>query len=427
MTIATIPSTGRRTAIAPAGGPRPGADDLQRRAAHGGLVGRGLPAVFLISFGAMTSFYLLLSVVPLYAMSVGAGGLGGGLATGVLMASTVVTELATPRLMARFGRRRTLAAGLLLLGAPAAAMAASTTLGWILLVCAVRGLGFAIVVVVTGALVAELVPAERRGEGLGLFGIVVGVPAIVMLPLGVWLAGRLGYGPIFAATAVAAFAGLALVAGLPGDRLRRDEGAAAPQDRVLACLREPALVRPSISFAATAVAAGIVVAFLPVAVTGNGGDLAVAALLVQAVAATVTRWLAGRHGDRHGCARQLVPALLVSAAGMLAMVAAASPAAVLLGMLLFGSGFGVAQNASLALMFSRVPSSRFGTVSAVWNLAYDAGMGLGAVGFGVLAAAGTGYPGAFALTALLMLAALPCAWRDRRVAPAVQAWPRPSP
>jgi MFS family permease len=68
-------------------------------------------------------------------------------------------------------------------------------------------------------------------------------------------------------------------------------------------------------------------------------------------------------------------------------------------MVLFGAGFGVAQSASLALMFDRVRPSGYGAVSAVWNIAYDAGYGLGSIAFGVLAVH-TGYPGAFALTAL---------------------------
>jgi hypothetical protein len=51
--------------------------------------------------------------------------------------------------------------------------------------------------------------------------------------------------------------------------------------------------------------------------------------------------------------------------------------------------------------------------SALWNLAYDAGMGLGAAGFGAVAAQ-TGYPASFTLTGVLMLAALAPALRDRR-------------
>ncbi len=375
------------------------------------IMTRALVLVFVSGFGAMTSFYLLLSVVPLYAGSVGAGGVGAGLTTGVLMFSTVAAELATPRLVARFGYRLVFAVGLLLLGAPSLALTASASMAAILTVSVVRGLGFAIAVVVGGALVASLVPRERRGEGLGLYGIVVGVPAVVALPLGVWLAGYAGYPLVFVAGAVAALAGLAVVPGLPGREPKPEQPVG-----VLAGLRAPALVRPSIVFSATAMAAGVVVTFLPLAVTQASGNLAVLALLIQAAAATLTRWWAGRYGDRHGPARLLIPGVLVAAVGMLALVLTASPTAVVVGMMLFGAGFGVTQNASLTLMFDRVSTSGYGTVSALWNLAYDAGLGLGAAGFGVLAAQ-TGYPAAFALTAALVLAALVPAWRDRSAGP----------
>jgi predicted MFS family arabinose efflux permease len=76
----------------------------------------------------------------------------------------------------------------------------------------------------------------------------------------------------------------------------------------------------------------------------------------------------------------------------------------------FGAGFGITQSATLTLMYSRVPAFGYATVSALWNIAYDAGMGIGAVGFGAMAGV-TGYPWAFALTALMMLTALvPARW-----------------
>ena len=156
----------------------------------------------------------------------------------------------------------------------------------IVAVCAVRGLGFAISVVVGSALVAMLVPAERRGEGLGVYGIVVGVPSVVALPLGVWLAGRVGYPPVFVTGGLAALAGLTAMpklSSLPGRRPTPERSVG-----VLAGLRTPALVRPSVVFSATTMAAGVVVTFLPLAVTQASGNLAALALLAQAAAARQT-------------------------------------------------------------------------------------------------------------------------------------------
>ena len=92
------------------------------------LLARPMLLLCSASFGAMICFYLLLSVVPQYATSIGATGIGAGLATGALMLSTVALELATPRLVARFGYRVTLAAGLALIGAPALALPLAHTM-----------------------------------------------------------------------------------------------------------------------------------------------------------------------------------------------------------------------------------------------------------------------------------------------------------
>jgi MFS family permease len=381
------------------------------------LLSHALVLVLVNALSGATSFYLLLSVVPLYVSSAGADQRGAGLATGALMLATVAGEGAAPRLMTRFGYRRMLAAGLLLMGLPALALAETANVTVILAVSVLRGFGLAICVVVGGALVALLVPPERRGEGLGLVGAVAGVPALVALPLGVWLARHAGYPLVFVTGAIAALAGLVAVPGLAGVEPKRGAAARKPgpgqqPTGVLAGLRMPALVRPSVAFSATAMAAGVVVTFLPLAIGQRSGNLVALALGVQPGAVTLSRWWAGRYGDRHGPGSLLAPGILAAAAGIFALVFIGNPAAVLAGMVLFGGGFGIAQNASLALMLQRVPASGYGTVTAMWNLAYDSAMGLGATGFGMLAA-NTGYRAAFALTAMLVLAALVPAWRDR--------------
>jgi len=155
-------------------------------------------------------------------------------------------------------------------------------------------------------------------------------------------------------------------------------------------------------------AGGVVVAFLPGAV----GGVAAPALLVQAATATLTRWLAGRYADRRGGARLLVPAVVLAAAGMATAAATGSGIAVLAGMALFGTGFGLAQAASLTTMLQRVAPDRYGAVSAVWNAAYDLGWGVGAIGVGLVVAS-LGAPAGFVTAALLTLVALPLATRRR--------------
>jgi len=389
-----------------------------RPAPRARLISARLALALMSSFGALTSFYLLLSVTPMYAVSAGAGSAEAGVVTGSLMLATVAAEFASARLMRRYGYRAVFAAGALLLGGPALALMGPHSVVMIVAVSIARGLGFGLNTVVIGALVATALPPERRGEGIGLAGVVACVPAIVALPSGVWLAENTGYAVVIAITAVSALAPLAAVPWLagPSGRQEADPGAAPPAG-LLASLRSGGQLRPSLVFAATTVSAGVVAAFLPLAGGVSGGTAALG-LFVQAAASTAGRWWAGRYGDRHGHAGLLVPGLLTAAAGMIVLIWVTSPAALIAGMCLFGTGFGISQNATFALMIDRAPVSGYGTASALWNLAYDAGYGAGPAVFGVFVVY-TGYPAAFALTGMLMVAALVPAVRDRAARAAI--------
>ncbi|WP_410657548.1 MFS transporter [Amycolatopsis sp. lyj-112] len=375
------------------------------------ILSRPMLLLLLASFGALTNFFLLLSVVPLYVGGSDAGGLGAGLSTGAMMLTTVLLELAAPKLLTRLGYRAVLGLGLLLLAVPSLLLIVSPAMELVVLVSLIRGAGFGLIVVTGGALVAELVPAERRGEGLGLYGVICAVPAIVGLPAGVWLSDHIGFSAVFVATTVIGLAGLLVVPLLPAKAAQIEE-----EHRVLRGITG-ALARPTIIFTALAVAAGVFATFLPLAVSQESRRLAALALLVQSCVVPLARWAAGWIADRHGASRLLVPAVLSAACGTSCIVWLDSPLTVIVGMVLFGIGFGVVQNVTMVMMFERVKEAEFGRASALWNFAYDAGLGIGAVGFGFVVGP-VGYPVGFGLTAVVLLVAIIPALRDRRHAEA---------
>src|SRR5262249_47297260 len=150
------------------------------------LISLPLALTFLAEFTSLTSFFLLLSVLPMLAAAAGASSSGAGLITGSLLLGTVAAEAVAAAGIMRFGYPTMLAAGAVLLGAPALALLPHEPQAVMLSVSFVRGVGFGLCGVTTGALAATLLPPGRRGEGLGLLGIVSGVPAVVALPAGVW-------------------------------------------------------------------------------------------------------------------------------------------------------------------------------------------------------------------------------------------------
>lgn len=373
------------------------------------ILNRPMVLLMLASFGGLTNFFLLLSVVPLYAGGSDAGDVGAGLSTGAMMLSTVLLELAAPKLLARLGYRAVLALGLFLLAAPSLLLIISPAIELVVAVSLVRGAGFGIFVVAGGALAAELVPAERRGEGLGLYGVVCATPAILGLPAGVWLSDHVGFSTIFTVTTLIGLVGVLAVPLLPSRTARVEQGR-----RVLRGMTG-ALARPTLIFTALAVASGVFATFLPLAVSEESRPLAALALLVMSCVAALARWAVGWIADRLGAARLLIPAVLLAALGTFCVVWLGSPLAVIAGMVLFGIGFGAGQNVTMVMLFERVKESEFGRASALWNVAYDAGLGIGAVGFGFVADL-LGYPVGFALTAAVLLIALAPAIRDRRYA-----------
>src|SRR5579859_2262597 len=268
------------------------------------LVSGPLALMFLAEFGTLTSFFLLLSAVPMLAAAAGAGPSGTGLVTGSLLLGTVVAEAAASVALSRLGYRNVLATGAVLLGGPAIALLLlpHEPQAAMMAVSFVRGLGFGLCGVATGAVTAMLLPPERRGEGLGLLGIVSGTPAIVALPAGVWLA---GHHLIALVSVLALVTGLLPLAARPALGAVPDlEDGSAEQDNAEQGNAEqgkgsrgrPAArdgLRLPLIFAAVTVAAGVVDSFLPIA-RGVPSGLSSAVLLVSAVAATISRWQAGR-------------------------------------------------------------------------------------------------------------------------------------
>ncbi|GAA2367548.1 MFS transporter [Nonomuraea africana] len=377
------------------------------------ILTRPLALRFVSVVASSIGFFLPLGVVPLYAAQSGTAATGG-LATGALLLTTVGVELLSPRIIRVLGHRWALAVGLLLLGPPTLLLLVSPAPSVLLVTCVLRGAGFAIVVVAGGALTALLIPAERRGEGLAVVGLVTGVTTLIALPAGVWLAGQYGFGVVFGATAAAPVLALVTVPFLPAK-----ETAADRPRGMLTWLRSADLNRPALVFAASTVAVGALTTFLPLAMSGAATWVAPAALLAHSAAATGSKWIAGRLGDTHGHVRLLAPGVIASVAGMALLALTGSPVTVLVGATTFGLGFGLLQNATLTLMYSRVTTAGYGPVSAIWNAAYDVGMAVGALGVGFVVGL-IGYPTAFLLVAVSMLPALLLIRRERWRTPTEQ-------
>lgn len=366
-----------------------------------------MPLLILMTGLGFSGYSALLPVAPMWAAQGGAGPVGSGLVNGVLMLFTVLAQLMVPTSLRRFGWAPVLVAGMLLLGLPSAALALSDDLVPILVISALRGLGFGVLTVTGSALVAELVNPARRGKAIGVYGLAVAGPQVLFVSTGPWIVEQLSYELIFAVGLLPAAAVVpAVILGRAVERVPRAEER-APYVRLL---------QPMVLLLAVTLAGGALITFM--AQMSHSAVLSMVALLFLTVAAAITRWLVGLLSDRFGPRTFVWPLVLCTALGMAGIAWAVSdPGAtlvlpLLVGASLVGVSYGGLQNLTLVMSFQVVERPHYGSASAVWNIGFDTGTGLGAVLIGAIAA-GASFSTAMLIGGAISLLTLPLALHGR--------------
>jgi MFS family permease len=375
----------------------------------------GMPALLAMTAAGFSGYAALLPVAPLWAAHGGADPAGAGAVNGVLMLFTVLTQPLVPGVIRRFGWGPVLVTSMVLLGLPALTHLFTDALAPTLVLSAVRGLGFGVLTVTGSAAVAELVAPGQRGAAIGAYGLAIAGPQLALLPAAPWIAETLGFWVVFVVSACPLLGCMPALALARGLRHRRPHDGADPRadelpDAKLATYRR--LLRPMALLLGVTLAGGALITFIPHMTTSS--SLTTVSLLVLTATAALSRWWFGGLADRHGAHRFLWPLVLLTAVGMATAAwavrdpAATDAAALVAGMAVVGLCYGGLQNLTLVVAFEAVRRRDYGVASAVWNVGFDAGTGLGAVLVGTIAT-GASFSVALLVAAGLSLTTLPLA------------------
>ncbi len=392
----------------------------------------GMTALAGMTFAGFAGYAVLLPVAPLWAVHGGADAAGSGLVNGVLLLFTVLTQLFVPPALRRFGWGPVLSVGMVLLGVPGALYAASDALGPVLALSAVRGVGFGVLTVTGSAAVAALVEPGRRGEAIGAYGLAVALPNLGLLPAGPWLAEHVGFGLVFAVSGLPVL-GVPAARRLartihpdPADLLHPGEsdpagggsgapGARGPVESERTAYRR--LARPMLLLLSVTLAGGAVITFTPQMV--SGAAVTAGGLFLMGLVAAASRWRVGLLADRRGAEPFVWPLVLLTGLAIALAGWAVEDegqtrvAGFLLAMVALGLCYGALQNLTLVIAFDAVSARHHNLASAVWNVGFDAGTGLGAVAVGALAVRSS-FTTALLAVAAAALAALPLALQRPR-------------
>jgi predicted MFS family arabinose efflux permease len=341
---------------------------------------RSLALVIVAAFSGFGCLYLLLPTVPLIAEE-SSGRLGAGMATGVFMTATVVSQALMPWILRRFEAHTAFVLGLLILGFPGLCYGLSPHIAMILTVTAVRGLGFGVVAVMGAALCALFADPARRGRALGTYGFFTAGAGIVFPPIGVAIFDAGLRDTLFvASSAVAVGGGVLAWLSLPRRAL-----AVPAAGAVGAVLRDRGVAASLVSFFPAAMLFGAIYSFLVLLHPQVGSR----ALLGFGVAMTAGRLVAGSRVDRTRFPVLLIPAVASTVLGSLALGLVSHAAATVIAAAAAGMGCGVLGTATLADVMRRCGPANYAASSTAWNLCFDGGAAIGSSGLAVVAATGS--------------------------------------
>ena len=362
------------------------------------------------AFGAWS---ILLPVVPLAVIDSGGSATLAGGSTGIFMAFTVATQIISPWLLRRWGYRRVMALSAFTLGVPAFGHLLGTEAWIVLLFSAMRGVGFGALTVSESALIAELSPVRLLGKATGMIGVFTGLGQMIFLPLGLFMADSLGYASTYITAGLIGFLGFAMCLRIPKIKVTLAED----NDEEVNIIRVPTwklVLVPALALTTFSMSYGAISSFLSPAMqeldAARGASLAGIMLSIVGGAAMIFRYFAGVVADRTGTPGSLyIPSQIMAIIGVgtisLTLFMESSIWWLVLGAVLFGGAFGIAQNEALLSMFDRLPRERVSEASAIWNIFYDSGTGLGSTLLGAMVA-GYGYDGAFGAGVAILIAGL---------------------
>lgn len=319
--------------------------------------------------------------LPGFLEDLGAGDLLIGALVGTMSAAAIVVRPLAGRVMDGSGRRVVILAGSAVHTVACGLYLTVDDLGpWLFAVRILQGLAQGALFSALFTYAADMVPAERRTEGIGLFGVFGMLPIAFGSLMGDFVLAHWTYRELFVVITALSFAGLCV--SIP---LREAERPLAAPGGFLAAIGQrklwPVWVLGATFATALSSAYAFFKRFVEVEHVGSVGIFFTA----YAVAAIILRVFFGWVPDRVGFRRVLYPALILIAASLAMVAIARSPIEIAAAGVLAGLGHGATFPILSALTVTRAEPTVRGSSIALFTAIFDAGVLVGGFAFGAIA------------------------------------------
>jgi MFS family permease len=356
------------------------------------------------SFTVFLSAFQLLPTAPFRIVDLGGTPFAAGLFLGFLTYASAFSAPLTGALADRVGRRRTLIVASLVIAAIAVAYSLTSSYRVMLVIVLVHGVFWSSLLSASAAYMTDLIPAHRRAEGIGYWGMATTLAVAVAPSVGLWVY-RHGWGWLCVSIGILNLAMTAVAALLRPDRPARPE-AHDLKPFFGPDLFEWRVVIVAFTFFLLAFGHGGVTSFAAMYADAQGIAPRGVYFIVFAATIILTRPFSGRLADRLGYVQVFLPCILLTVFGYSLLAAGGGRPWLVSSAFVHGLGFGSAYPIFAAHVMRHVGAERRGAAFGGILAALDTGIGTGSIAIGWIIQH-RGYGPAFLTAAIVATLAAP--------------------
>lgn len=328
-----------------------------------------------------TSMNCLLPTLPVFATEIlNSDASNVGYIFGTFALAAVIARPWAGYFIDTLGRRPVLFTAMSALVMALAAYNLAATMIMLLAVRAFHGFCWGFSSTAAGTVATDIVPAARRGEGIGYYGMAIPFAMAVGPIIGLEVLKVAGFSGLFNTSFAITVLGFMCLLGVKYQSHTRER---AKSKMNFASLLEPRVFVDAWITFFTALLYGGIIAFVILLGkdigVANGGSY----FLAYASTLVLSRPYAGRAYDQHGPVRIMTCGFVAIALGFFLLYLAQGLELFLASALFMGVGYGVVQSTTMAMAINKVEPYRRGAANSTIFMSFDLGLGLGSILLGI--------------------------------------------
>lgn len=367
--------------------------------------------VSVVNFLVFLVHLILMVIIASYAVQKFHATLSvAGLVASIFIIGALIGRFGTGRIIEDVGSKKVLVVGVIFFIITAALYFAAINLALLILVRLLHGIAHGIASTATGTIVAKIIPANKRGEGIGYYGMSIVLASALGPFVGILLIQFVDFKIVFMVTFIIAlliFAGSLFVHEPTATLPKPKDDIAAVKPFHISNFLEYKAIPISVIALIIGFSGSIVIAFISLyAKEYHLENAASFYFVISAIATLVSRPFAGRLFDIRGANFIIYPCLFIYGMGMLIFSQAGHGIVLLMAGAIIGIGYGNFMSSAQAVAIKAVEPHRFGLATATYYVFLDLGIGIGPYLLGSLVPL-LGYRGLYLAMAVLVMTTIP--------------------